>query len=76
MKIFKGEIVSLKSQNTAVVSIERKAIHPLYKKVLRRNKKHKADTNGVEVKLGDQVKIVETRPISKQKHFKITEVIK
>lgn len=76
MKVFKGEVVSLKTSNTAVVNVERQAIHPLYKKVLRRNKNYKADTNGLEVKVGDNVKIVETRPISKQKYFKIAEVIK
>lgn len=76
MKVFKGEVVSLKTSDTIVVNVERQAIHSLYKKVLRRNKKYKVDANGLEVKIGDKVKIVETRPISKQKYFKIAEVIK
>lgn len=75
MKIFKGQVVSLKSKNTAVVDVERQTTHPLYKKVLKRNKKYKVDTNNLEVKPGDQVKIVETRPISRQKYFKISQVL-
>lgn len=71
MKILKGRIVSLKMQNTAVVEVEGRTTHPLYKKILRRNKKYKADTAGLTVNLGDTVKIVETRPISKDKNFKI-----
>lgn len=76
MKIFEGKVISTKSQNTAIVDVRRMLTHPLYKKILRRNKKYKVDTTGVEVKTGDSVKIVETRPISKNKYFKIAEVIK
>ena len=75
-KIFEGKIVSLKMQNTAVVEVLRRVPHPLYKKVLKRNKKHKADTAGLNLSVGDKVKIVEVRPISKDKHFKVMEKIK
>lgn len=71
MKIFEGVVVSTKMQNTAVVEITRKIAHPLYKKLLKRSKKHKVHTEGVSVKVGDTVKIVEVKPISKDKHFKI-----
>ena len=76
MKIFEGKVVSLKMQNTAVVEVLRKVPHPLYKKVLKRTKKHKADLNGLTLVLGDKVKIVEVKPISKDKHFKVLEKIK
>jgi len=70
-KTFTGVIVSVKSQNTVVVKVERKIIHPLYKKVLKRNKKYKVDSALQDLSIGDKVIIVETRPISKDKHFRI-----
>lgn len=76
MKIFEGTIASLKMQNTAVVEILRHVPHPLYKKILKRTKKHKADTAGISLSVGDKVKIAEVRPISKEKHFKVLEKIK
>ncbi|MGA2911111.1 MAG: 30S ribosomal protein S17 [Candidatus Levyibacteriota bacterium] len=76
MKVFKGKIVSLKMNKTAVVEIVRKTPHPLYKKLLRRSKRYKADTAGLELVLGQTVKIAETKPMSKGKFFKILEVIK
>jgi len=75
-KIFKGKVISLKMQNTAVVEVLRLVPHPMYKKVLKRTKKHQADTAGVSLSVGDNVKIVEVRPISKEKHFKVLEKIK
>lgn len=75
-KIFNGTVVSLKMQKTAVVRIERKAPHPLYKKLLKRSSKLKADTGDLTLNVGDRVKIVEVRPISKDKKFKVLEVIK
>ena len=75
-KIFEGKIVSLKTDKTAVVEIVRYVPHRLYKKLLKRSKNFKADTGNVEVKLGDKVKIVETKPISKNKNFKVLEVVK
>jgi len=75
-KILEGKIVSLKMGNTAVVEVTRKVTHPLYKKLLKRSKRYKADINGITLFLGNSVKIVSTRPISKDKHFKILEVKK
>jgi small subunit ribosomal protein S17 len=71
MKTFEGTIVSVKSQNTAVVEIVRKTPHPLYKKLMKRSKKFKADYSGMELSVGQKVTIVETRPISKGKFFKV-----
>ncbi|HKC14414.1 MAG TPA: 30S ribosomal protein S17 [Patescibacteria group bacterium] len=76
MKAFRGKIISLKMQKTAVVQVQRTIVHPLYKKVLRRRKKYKVDTGDLTLSLGDTVKIVETRPISKDKNFKIEKIIK
>lgn len=70
-KILRGKIVSLKMQKTAVVEVERKIVHPLYKKVLRRSKKYKADTGDLTLNVGDVVTIQQTRPISKDKNFKV-----
>lgn len=76
MKTFEGKIISLKMTNTVVVEVTRRTPHPLYKKLLLRSKKIKADTNGLNLTLGQKVKIVETKPISKGKFFKVLEVIK
>ncbi|MFH1186801.1 MAG: 30S ribosomal protein S17 [Candidatus Levyibacteriota bacterium] len=75
-KSFNGIITSLKMQKTAVVKIERRAPHPLYKKLLKRSRNFKADTGDLSLKVGDKVKIVEVKPISKDKKFKVVEVIK
>lgn len=75
-KIFVGEVVSTKMQKTVVVRVERKFTHPLYKKVVKRHKKFKAHNEKFDLKEGDIVKIKETRPISKTKHFEVIEVVK
>ena len=75
-KIVEGKVVSIKMKNTVVVEIVRKTPHPLYKKLIKRDKKYKVDVNGITVNLGDTVKIVQTRPISKDKYFKVMEVVK
>lgn len=75
-KIFNGIVVSVKMNKTAVVEVTRRTPHPLYKKLLKRSKKYKVDTGELKISAGDRVKITETRPVSKDKHFKIVEVIK
>lgn len=72
-KILTGKVVSTKMQNTVVVEVFRKTPHPLYKKLMLRSKKHQADTAGMTVAVGDTVRIIETKPISKNKHFKLME---
>lgn len=72
-KTLVGKIISAKMQNTAVVSVERKIPHKIYKKIIKRTKKYKADIHGMNVEVGDVVKIEETRPISRDKHFKVIE---
>lgn len=74
-KTFIGKVVSAKMQKTVVVRIERKFRHPLYKKVITRHRKFKAHNENLELAVGDAVKIEETRPISKDKHFKVVKKI-
>jgi len=68
-----GKVISTKMQKTVVVKVERKFRHPLYEKVITRHKKYKAHNEDLKLKEGDVVKIVETRPISKDKHFRVLE---
>jgi len=68
-----GKVVSTKMQKTVVVKVERKFRHPLYEKVITRHKKYKAHNEEFKLKEGDMVKIIEMRPISKDKHFKVAE---
>lgn len=75
-KTLEGKIVSLKMQETAVVVVERKTAHPLYRKLLKRSKKYKVGLNNHTVTVGDRVKIGEVRRISKDKYFQIVEVLK
>jgi small subunit ribosomal protein S17 len=62
--------------NTVVVEVTLRVAHPLYKKLMKRSKKFKADSTGLTLNIGDKVKIVSIRPISKDKYFKVLEVIK
>ncbi|MCG2686289.1 30S ribosomal protein S17 [Candidatus Parcubacteria bacterium] len=73
-KTYIGEVVSDKMQKTVVVAVRRSQRHPVYKKLLRRTRKFKAD-NELGAQLGDQVKIVESRPISKEKRWRVVGVI-
>lgn len=66
-----GTVVSTKMQNTVVVSIERKVAHKLYGKLIKVSKKIKADTNGMEISEGEVVVIEQTKPISKDKNFRV-----
>ena len=67
-----GTVVSAKMQKTAVVSVESKMRHPIYKKVIVRHKKFKAHYENMEIKDGDVVEITECKPIARDVHFKIT----
>lgn len=75
MKAFEGIILSVGMNRTAVVEVTRKTPHPLYRKLIKRSKNFKADTAGFDLAVGMRVKIVETRPISKNKFFKISEIV-
>jgi small subunit ribosomal protein S17 len=70
-KVLSGTVVSTKMKDTIVVSVSRFVKHPKYGKYMNVNKKFKAHDAGNTAKMGDKVEIVETRPISKDKHFKL-----
>lgn len=70
-----GLVVSDKMNKTVVVEVERSVIHPMYRKVLRRVTKLKAHDEQNGCKVGDRVRMIETRPISKQKHFRVVEIL-
>lgn len=73
MKVFEGIVVATYGPKTVIVKVTRKVAHPMYGKLLKRSKRYKADIGQSVPLLGQSVKIVETRPISKEKHFKIME---
>jgi len=71
-----GKVVSTKMIKTVVVLVERKFRHAVYHKVIIRHKKFQAHNEGLDLHLGDVVKIEETKPISKNKHFLVIEKLK
>jgi small subunit ribosomal protein S17 len=70
-----GIVVSDKMEKTVVVSIERRVQHPVYGKMVRRNKRFKAHDEMNEAKTGDTVRIMETRPMSKDKRWRVVEIV-
>jgi small subunit ribosomal protein S17 len=70
-----GLVVSDKMDKTVVVEIVRRFPHPLYGKMVTRNKKLKAHDETNSAKTGDRVRITETRPLSKQKRWRLAEIV-
>lgn len=70
-----GKVISNKMDKTVVVYLERKSIDPLYGKRLKKRKKIKAHDKENKCHEGDTVRIVETRPLSKEKHWRVVEII-
>ena len=70
-----GRVVSDRMDKTVVVAVETPKRHPLYKKTIKRVVKYKAHDENNECKLGDIVRIVETRPLSRQKRWRVAEII-
>lgn len=75
-KVRIGTVVSDKMDKTIVVEIERTSVHPLYKKHLTRTNRFKAHDENNECGIGDRVRIMETRPLSKDKRWRLVEIIK
>lgn len=71
-----GTVISDKMDKTVVVAVESTTHHPLYKKTVKRIVKYKAHNINNESKNGDVVRIIETRPLSKDKRWRVAEVIK
>ncbi|AKK10349.1 30S ribosomal protein S17 [Corynebacterium uterequi] len=74
-KVRIGYVVSDKMQKTIVVELEDRKRHALYGKIMRTNKKVKAHDENEIAGIGDRVRIEETRPLSKDKHFRLVEII-
>ena len=70
-----GMVVSNSMNKTIVVEVKSSKKHPLYKKVVKSNKKFKVHDEKEEANVGDTVEIMETRPISKQKHFRLVRIV-
>ena len=74
-KVRVGKVVSDKMNKTVVVAVERKVPHALYNKPMVSNKRFKAPDENNECRIGDTVKIVETRPLSKDKCWRVVEIL-
>ena len=70
-----GKVVSDKMDKTVVVSIQDNVKHPLYKKIIKRSVKFKAHDEKNECGIGDRIMIMETRPISKDKKWRVVQII-
>jgi small subunit ribosomal protein S17 len=70
-----GKVVSDKMQKTVVVAVERLVQHPLYKKAVKETMKFKAHDENNEAHVGDVVEIMETRPLSKDKNWRVVEIL-
>lgn len=74
MSTFQGKVISVKSLKTVIVEIIRESRHPLYHKIMTKTKRFPAHVDGLEVKEGDNITIVQTKPISKTKNFRVVSV--
>ncbi len=71
-----GEVVSVKMQKTIVVEVSRRVPHPLYKRIIAKRKKFYAHDEEGKAKMGDVVRIVECRPLSKLKRWQLADIIR
>lgn len=74
-KEIQGKVVSDKRDKTITILVERKIKHPLYGKVMQKSKKFQAHDENNECNLGDIVKVMETRPLSKTKRWRLVEIV-
>lgn len=70
-----GTVVSDRMEKTVVVAVERRVAHPLYGRRVRRTKRYKAHDEANACRVGDRVRIVETRPLSKEKRWRVAEIL-
>lgn len=74
-KVLTGKVVSDKMDKTVVVAVETLVRHPLYQRIIRRTKKFKAHDEQNSCHIGDKVKMMETKPISKEKRWRVIEIL-
>jgi small subunit ribosomal protein S17 len=75
-KVLFGEVVSDRMHKTVTVKVERRVRHPIYERVIRRSKKYHVHDEHNQCQVGDQVRIVETRPLSKTKCWRLVEIVR
>jgi small subunit ribosomal protein S17 len=75
-KVRTGVVVSNRMDKTVVVEVSRTMIHPVYKKFIRRRKRFMAHDEENRCRIGDEVMIVETRPLSRNKHWRVRKIIR
>jgi small subunit ribosomal protein S17 len=75
-KVFLGEVVSNRMQKTITVKVERRLRHPIYERVVKRSKKFHVHDEHNQCQIGDQVRIIETRPLSKTKRWRLLEIVR
>ena len=74
-KVIRGVVVSDKMDKTIVVEVDTSKRHPLYGRRVKYTKKFKAHDENNEAKIGDVVEVMETRPLSKDKHFRLVKIV-
>jgi small subunit ribosomal protein S17 len=74
-KVKTGVVVSDKADKTITVNVQRQVVHPKYEKIIRLSKKYKAHDEKNESHIGDTVRIMETRPLSKTKRWRLVEIV-
>lgn len=74
-KSYIGRVISDKMDKTVVLAVTRRVSHPVYKKTMNRTTKFKAHDEKNECKVGDLVKFIETRPLSKEKRWRVLEIV-
>ena len=74
-KTMTGKVVSNKMSKTVVVKVERRFAHPVFKKIVKTTKKYKVHDEKNECSEGDVIRIQETRPLSKEKHWRLLDIV-
>ncbi|MBS7401811.1 MAG: 30S ribosomal protein S17 [Eubacteriales bacterium] len=74
-KVLRGVVISNKMEKTGVVEITRKVPHPLYKKVVTKTSRFKFHDENNECSIGDTIEVMETRPLSKDKYFRLVRIV-
>ncbi len=74
-KSYQGRVVSDKMDKTIVVAVETRMLHGLYKKYVKQTKKVKAHDEKNEAHIGDLVRVIESRPLSKDKHWRLAKIV-
>ncbi len=74
-KVMRGRVVSEANDKSIVVEVETRKQHPLFKKMVKRSKRFMAHDEANECRVGDTVRIIETRPLSKRKRWRLVEVV-